>query len=150
MIVYRLCREDEIQQILNSQSFSEVGNFCRNNSERNTHHYDENIKYLHFFKTKTDLLYLNTLKGRYICVYDIPEELLLKHYGLGKYRDYVRFAHLNQVEEFAIPTNLIKFDYLQSIDRIIKDIDVEDFYEETQGHLEEVYCKALDIDKMTY
>ena len=60
MKVFRLCREDEVKQILNSKSFENVGNYCRN-SERNSHNYNEDVRYLHFFKNKSDLLYLNTL-----------------------------------------------------------------------------------------
>ncbi|MBE5757341.1 MAG: hypothetical protein E7345_00205 [Clostridiales bacterium] len=140
MIVYRLCREDEIQKILRNLSFEGVGYYCRNN-EKNSHTYNEDIKYMHFFKNKTDLLYLNTLMGRFICVYDIPEELLLKHFGYGKYYDYIRFATLKDVEEFAIPSDNIRFNYLQSINKIIKDIDYEEMYEkfDLREFLQEIY-----------
>ena len=33
---------------------------------------------------------------------------------------------MNEVEEFAIPRSIIKFDYLTSISKIIKNIDFED------------------------
>lgn len=150
MKVYRLCRKLEVEQILNNESFNEVGNFCRN-SERNSHNYDESIKYLHFFKQKTDLLYLNTLSGRFICTYDIPEELLSKHYGVGSYRDYIRFVYLNQVEEYAIPSRLLNFDYIQTIDEIVHDMDVEDFYKEdsTKKCVKRIYSKQPHPNQVT-
>lgn len=148
MKVFRLCREDEVKQILNSKSFENVGNYCRN-SERNSHKYNEDVRYLHFFKNKSDLLYLNTLANRFICVYDIPKELLSSYYGHGKYRDYIRFVTLNKVEEFAIPAASIRFDYLNSIIKIIKDIDFEDMYENPNlsGLTQEIYIQDKNIEK---
>ena len=148
MKVFRLCREDEVKQILNSKSFENVGNYCRN-SERNSHKYNEDVRYLHFFKNKFDLLYLNTLANRFICVYDIPKELLSSYYGHGKYRDYIRFVTLNKVEEFAIPADSIRFDYLNSIIKIIKDIDFEDMYENPNllGLTQEIYIQDKNIEK---
>lgn len=148
MKVFRLCREEEVKQILNSKSFENVGNYCRN-SERNSHNYNEDVRYLHFFKNKSDLLYLNTLANRFICVYDIPKELLSSYYGHGKYRDYIRFVTLNKVEEFAIPAASIRFDYLNSIIKIIKDIDFEDMYENPNlsGLTQEIYIQDKNIEK---
>ena len=148
MKVFRLCREDEVKQILNSKSFENVGNYCRN-SERNSHNYNEDVRYLHFFKNKSDLLYLNTLANRFICVYDIPKEFLSSYYGHGKYRDYIRFVTLNKVEEFAIPAASIRFDYLNLIVKIIKDIDFEDMYENPNlsGLTQEIYIQDKNIEK---
>ena len=148
MEVFRLCREDEIQQILDNQSFDKVGNFCRN-SEKNSHLYNEEIKYMHFFKKKSDLLYLNTLKGRFICIYNIPRELLSKHFGYGKYLDYIEFSTLNKVEEFAIPSENMRFEYLKSVNKIIKDIDFEDMYETPKltDFIKETYNSDLNYEK---
>ena len=149
MKVFRLCKEDEIHQILDKKSFENVGNYC-SNSEKNSHSYNENKRFLHFFQKKSDLLYLNTLKGRFICVYNIPETVLLNHFGYGKYLDYVQFETLNDVEEFAIPNENIRFDYLQSINKIIKDIDFEDMFENPnlKGYLQEVYNSENNYEKI--
>ena len=48
MKVFRLCREEEIKQILKNQSCEKVGSYC-SNSEKNSHNYNEDVKYLHFF-----------------------------------------------------------------------------------------------------
>ena len=145
MRVFRLCRENEVKKILGSNEFEDIGNYCRN-SEKNTHRYDEDIKYLHFFKKQEDLLYLNTLASRFICVYDIPSDLLSRYHGYGKYRDYIKFVTLNEVEEFAIPSKLIKFEYLLTISRIISDIDIEDMLENSNldGITQKVYNRKMN------
>lgn len=129
MKVYRLCRKNEIDRILGSKNFEDVGDAFQN-SDKNTHNYIPNEKYMHFFKDKSGLLYLNTLKDRYICVYDIPNEILDKHSGKGKYLNFIAFSFYDEVTEYAIPSKLINFNYLKSIEKIIKDIDYEDFYQD--------------------
>lgn len=148
MIVFRLCKEDEVQQILDKQSFEKAGSLCQN-SDKNSHAYNENVKYMHFFAKKSDLLYLNTLKGRFICEYNIPDTVLANHYGLGKYLDYINFSEMNKVEEFAIPSRDIRFDYLESINKITKDIDYEDMFEDSnlKGFVQEVYNSDLNYEK---
>ncbi len=150
MKVYRLCRRDEVEEILDNYSFDNVGNYCRN-SEKNSHIYDESIKYLHFFKQKTDLLYLNTLVGRFICVYDIPENLLSKYCGYGKYRDYIKFSKLVDVEEIAIPSQYIKFDFLENIFEITRNIEFEDLYEDSSlaGLVSEIYNNKSNEDSIS-
>ena len=148
MIVFRLCKEDEVQQILEKQSFEKVGSLCKS-SDKNSHSYNESVKYMHFFANKSDLLYLNTLKGRFICEYNVPEQILSKHFGIGKYVDYVNFSEMNKVEEFAIPSRDIRFDYLQSVNKIVKDIDYEDMFEDSnlKGFVQEVYNSDLGYEK---
>ena len=130
---------------MNNNEFENIGNYCRS-SERNSHRYNEDIKYLHFFKKQEDLLYLNTLTNRFICVYDIPDELLSRYHGYGKYRDYIRFVTLNEVEEFAIPSKFVKFDYLLTISKIIRDIEVEDMLENSNldGITQKVYNRKMN------
>ncbi len=136
MVIYRVCKKEEVKRILDERSFDNVGNFCKN-TEINSHNYKENTKYLHFFKSKTDLLYLNTSKGMYICIYDIPTEILTKYHGFGKYNSYFEIAcsddktiNLVSVEEYAIPSNIIKFKHLKIIAEIIEYADIEDFYDD--------------------
>ena len=58
MYVYRICDKEEIDIIFNYKSFKLVGDYgskyIKNQIERNVnnHNYDENEKYLHFFKKK--------------------------------------------------------------------------------------------------
>ena len=50
MLVYRLCDKEEIQELLNTKSFYNIGRFCNINSMLNNHKYQVNQKYLHFLK----------------------------------------------------------------------------------------------------
>ena len=52
------------------------------------------------------------------------------YFGHGWYRSYINFATLNNVEEYAIPSTKVKFEYLQSIDEITEDIDVDEMIED--------------------
>ena len=47
MKVFRLCRKDEVLQILTQRSLENLGKYGVNN-KKNTHTYNEKIKYLHF------------------------------------------------------------------------------------------------------
>lgn len=148
MKVFRLCRKDEALQILTQRSLENLGKYGVNN-KNNTHTYNEKIKYLHFFKNQFDLFFLNTLKNRFICVYDIPEALLNQHYGYGKYIDYINFKTLCKAEEYAIPSNLVKFEYLQSIFKITKDIDYEDIQEDSSltESIQIIYNQIINTEK---
>ena len=84
MKAFRLCREDEFEEILENNSFDNVGRYYSNNG-CNIRLYKPNKKYLHFFITKSDLLYLSTMKGRFICEYNIIQRVCDKHIGIGKY-----------------------------------------------------------------
>ena len=147
MLVYRICDEDEIDSILGKHSFENVGGYGSRYIKRqktkniNNHDYNENEKYLHFFKDKGSICYMSTNKGRYICVYDIPKAILNESYGIGKYWECFNFSYLEDVEEYAIKTKYLKFDYLVKVDRIYKYIDAEDYlYDHSlDGHLDPIY-----------
>lgn len=140
MIVYRVCKEDEINLIFANKDFLDVGsNFSC--SEISTHKYNENKKYLHFFQKKDSILYLGVLKGRYICTYDIPEDILECHRGIGYYYNYFNYRNLNAVEEYAIETDLIKMSFLKSVGYIKEDIDFDDFIDDydTANFIDVIY-----------
>ena len=126
-MVYRLCNPVEIQEILNSKCFQNVGKVCRNNPKYNNHQYQENQKYLHFFQNYDSLFYLYVKKGTYICEYDIPEEILEKYKGTGIYLDRIFMEKLESVTEYAIPSEKIEWDYSQKVDRVMLDYDIEDY-----------------------
>jgi len=148
MKAYRLCREDEVRQILRDNSFENIGGYYSNYG-CNIHTYLPDKKYLHFFMKKSDLLYLRSMKGRYICEYEIPKRICDKHNGIGKYWDYVDFSELVEVKELAIPTDFIKIDYLRSINKIIKDIDYEDMIEDPDltEFTQKIYIQNKNIEK---
>lgn len=126
MLVYRICKKDEIDNILNNKTFVNLGNnynyFCINN-----HNYNENKKYLHFFLNLDSILYLRTLKDRYLCIYDIDDNILNKNKGLGYYLNYISYSTLDEVIEFRLENKEINFDNLKQIYYINKYIDYEEF-----------------------
>lgn len=130
MIVYRVCKEEEYYQLLHDKNFSNIGYYFNNDETKtiNTHKYNEDIKYLHFFKNlNTSISYLNIEKGMYICKYDIPEDILKEAKGLGYYIDMYNYNH-NEVIEYAIESNKLKFDYLKQVIYITEYVDPQKFY----------------------
>lgn len=148
MNVYRICTREEIQQILSLKGLSQSGApFC-DNKNTSTHKYAKNKKYLHFFESASSIFHLSTAKGRVICIYNIPQKLLNKKLGYGKYWDYITFAKLRNVKEYAIETDLLKFEYLNKAYLITKDIDFEDFYHDQSlnGFIEPIYTSQRITD----
>lgn len=73
----------------------------------NTHNYEPNIQYLHFFHFYEDAIqYIsqrieNSLSDYYIASYEIPNELLNEHIGFGIYPFHI-YKNI-PVLEYAIP-----------------------------------------------
>lgn len=126
MIVYRVCSKREINKIISDKEFYGVGNYYDINLKLNTFKYNKNIKYLHFYEKYEDILYSNTCKDRIVCVYDIPNEILIKYSGIGFYLDCINFRNLVDVKEYAIPTFELVFENLISYNVIEEELDCED------------------------
>ena len=142
MVVYRICKKEELDKIINGIPFSDIGRTCTNDSKLNNHEYKPNIKYLHFYKDYGSIFYLNVTKDHYICTYDIPDEILAEYVGSGRYLDRVFMKKEEQVGEYAIPSSQIDSSYLQRIDKVIDYIDFEDYlYEDYKDNLETIYKK---------
>ena len=69
MLVYRLCRKDEILKILDTRNIDTIGQQWINTPESNTHIYQKGQKYLHFFLSEYEITNLDPKEGRYICTY---------------------------------------------------------------------------------
>lgn len=150
MIVYRICKKDEINIILNDKSFQNVGKVCEINENINTHLYIDNKKYIHFFKDKDSIFYLDTTPDMFICTYDIPSYLLEKHYGIGFYLDKFNFRNLEKVSEYAIENEFINFNHLLKIERLLEYIDIEDYiYEDISSKIETIYVNIQSINKLS-
>lgn len=128
MKVIRLCDEKEIDSIIKNKNFSEVGDFYHDEEKKSNHKYLPNKKYLHFFKDISGIVYLSPTKGRYICTYFIPDEIAEEKMGYGEYLDYVNFKEINLVPEYAIEVELLDFDFLIKVDKIIQDISYKDLF----------------------
>ncbi len=152
MKVYRVCDKEEIDKILNGTDFKDIGapgiRYKKEPGEidLNTHIYDENEMYMHFFPDFKDLFYLNLEEGRYICLYDIPEEILNEGLGTGEYVDLFTYSIPRMVPEYCIKSRLLKFEYLKQIDLITHNIDYIDFLsgEPLDGFYENVYIKSRE------
>lgn len=129
MIVYRVCKKDEIDNILNNKLFINVGNNF-NYSCINNHSYNKDTKYLHFFLNLDSILYLRTLKDRYLCIYDIEDNILNKNKGLGYYLNYISYNTLDEVIEYRLENKDINFDNLKQVYYINNYIDYEDFFDD--------------------
>lgn len=136
MEVYRLCCGKEIDKILFSKKFSDIGKTYSDyysKNKLNDHDYILGVRYMHFFKN-LESIYYSTLIGNdnYLCCYDIPDSLLSKYYGHGNYYYFGNDAL--SLEEYAIPSRKIKFKYLDSVDKIlgysqiVDDFDYENIY----------------------
>ena len=89
MVVYRLCNEKEYNEIINSKNFNNVGKKFVSDNKLNTYNYDNNKLYIHFFKNFESIFYLTTTKGYYICIYDIPNDILNENKSTGFYLDKI-------------------------------------------------------------
>ena len=139
MLVYRVCSGAEIIKLFNDGNFSNVGNFFKKNT-LNTHDYKSDKKYLHFFQNIESVIYVET-KGKFLCTYDIPNEMLDK--GFGNYMDSVNFRSLVSILEYAIEIDEMDFEYLESIDRINSCLEIEDYLKDMSftNFIDPVYKK---------
>ena len=112
MQVFRLCKDKECELILKNRNFEDVGQEFHINSQKNTHQYLPNVKYMHFFENEISLLYLAGYKENYIFVYDIPDEILKSSKGQGFYLDFINFSSTSEATEYAIDTKQMKFAYM--------------------------------------
>ena len=140
MYVYRICKGEEIQSILKNKSFDDVGCSCVIDSKLNNHNYITSIKYVHFFEDYDSIFYLNVTRGYYICTYNIPNDILEKHKGIGNYLDRMFMEKLECVTEYAVPNECLKFEYLQKVDKVVNFVEFEDFlYDEYDNKVSTVY-----------
>ena len=140
MLVYRLCKEEEYNSIMNTKSYDDIGSVCNKNRWLNNHSYQPNQKYLHFFKDFDSIFYCYLKEGTYVCTYELPDELLEQYAGIGKYVDRMFMRKHEMVTEYAIPNEKISFIFLRKIERVNQSIDFEDYLaDEYQDFLETVY-----------
>ncbi len=136
MQVFRVCDKEEIDKILGGVDFRYIGApgeiYKREPGEVvvNNHFYEENEMYMHFFPKFGDLFYINLEEGKYICVYDIPEEILNESIGYGEYKDLFTYSLSRKVPEYCINSKKLKFEYIEQISLITHYIDYMDFLSE--------------------
>lgn len=150
MIVYRLCKKEEIAILFCDKSFQNIGKVCEINSEINTHFYEPEKKYIHFFKNKGDIFYLDVKQDMFICTYDVPSYLLQRYSGIGFYYDRYNFRNLEHVTEYAIENEYIDFNYLIKIEKILEFIDIDDYmYDDISSKIDTIYLNPDIINKIS-
>ena len=143
--LYRLCRKSEVETILKNRNFENIGHACENDCKKNTHMYQQNINYMHFFANELSLLYLYPSKEKMICIYDIPCNIAKEAEGTGFYLDFINFQNLQKTKEYAIQSQNIKFEYLQKIYKISQNLDF-DYIPDKQEIYENLTC-VYDVSK---
>ena len=139
MKLYRIGNSEEKDIIMDNKSFLDVGKYFHDH-KMNTFHYGDS-RYMHFFSSKEHLIVFGISPERYIFTYEIPDEVVSKFQGIGYYYHPYDFNYLNSVEEYAIPSELVCFDYLESIEYISKEFCYANCLEELTSFLTEVYAK---------
>lgn len=125
MKVYRLCRKEEVKKVLKDRNFNNIVHRNSSDSKQNTHKYTKGKEYMHFFEEEISLLYLNLTKGKIICIYDIPEYILEESKGKGFYLDFINFQNIQEVTEYAIESDKMRFEYLKQMYIINEDLDFD-------------------------
>ena len=148
MLVYRLCKVDEVNKLLDERNIESIGVpasvFINEQQTKNisSHEYNYHLSYLHFFKDLSSIFYFYT-EEKFLCTYDIPEEILNNHAGKGFYQNYINYNRIEAVDEYAIPVSELSFQYLNKIDKITEFIDYDDYlYDPTLSEdLKPIYKK---------
>ncbi len=111
MLVYRVCSKEEVDFLLNGGDISLVGGTSEK-YEKNNHHYEENERYMHFFQKEGNVALVGQFPKDYICVYDIPDDVLLGGIGIG---NYIYFPNRLELTEYAIRSRDMLFEYLKQV-----------------------------------
>ena len=126
MLVYRVCSEKEVGIIFEEHSICNIGKEFTSFPTIRSHVYQSGRKYIHFFKNYKDIYRLDIAETPCICTYNIPDELLEQYKGTGNYMTLVFPYKWETVEEYAIPSDLVDYEFLNKVD--VVDAETEDEY----------------------
>lgn len=141
MKVYRIANRIEIDNFLENKSFKGIGSTFNETCKNNSHHYKRNTFYMHFFDSKADTFYFNSPLKRFLCTYDIPDEVTQGHLGIGKYISKYDSSKEVYVLEYAIPSKFIKLEYLESIEVLPVNYTFKEFLQSGEYNSQIVYSK---------
>lgn len=121
MLVYRCLTQKEILI-----KFKETNEDFAAFKGANTHKYEKDISYIHFFKYKKSAeYYLNNNSSFFnpfilYMIADIPLDILKEHFGYGYYCYFDNnFKGTMLFPEYAIPRNIFKSEYIVDISTYI-------------------------------
>lgn len=140
MLVYRVAKEEEIKTLLNEESLENVGRECVVNSKLNNHNYLSGKRYLHFYPDYGSIFYTNSGDNRYICTYDIPDDVLEPHKGIGYYLDREYYERLEEVTEYAVEVEYLSFSNLKKVEMMTDLVLFEDYcYGDYGDYIQTIY-----------
>lgn len=105
--VYRYVNADELA-LLQSRSLSCLGNVFNGEQLSNTHKYDKETKYIHFFDSNNlPQRVISSLPhtSEFLCEFEIEKSVLASHKGKGYYPPRGYDEPYTEVVEYAIPAS---------------------------------------------
>lgn len=136
MRVFRLCTEDE----LTSLSLGDTIGKEYNETESSTHTYEKGEKYLHFYYDKVFAFFKEIDVGEYLCEFQFPNDYD-RFRGKGSYKTKTGYEHFVNVDELSLKSELVTYDNIVSISRVVDDYNPRYKYEQ------EIYRYVDPIDK---
>lgn len=117
MKVYRYLSHEELKNILRNNVENIGSYFSNENSKMNTHRYDPNERYIHFYKNSESMqdiraIYRNFSNDFYFCCFDVPISLLFVCKGKGYYPAHGFQEDICTLTEYAIPASSFKTKWL--------------------------------------
>ena len=146
---------EEVERILKGKKFDKIGCQREPDEHLNTHQYQKDVYYMHFFLAEDSLFYIYLERNYCICIYEIPDDLVNTYYGKGYYpnRKCIRDGQhciLEEVEECAIPSQLMDFSYLRAVYVLNSYPIYEDYLNGTFPYfLDEFYTNDEQRKKLT-
>lgn len=69
---------------------------------------------------------------------------------MGQYRNFINFNNLVPVAEYAVESDLMKFEYLKRVNKIVVDIDYEDYFFDPslKGFRENIYSQTNHLKEI--
>ena len=125
MRVYRFLSEEELILILNGNS-SKLGRYF-DSGLSNTHKYDVNEKYLHFFFRKNDCEYIKTIHQNhfssdsgFLAEFNIPLARIIGHIGKGFYESNKGGYDKDHdtCYELALPSSIFNPSWIKGYEKI--------------------------------
>lgn len=140
MIVYRVCKKEEVDTLLKDKSFYNIRKLYKNNDKI----------YIYFFKKIKDIFNLNVNEEMYFCTYDIPFSLLKRCCDVSFYHDKFIFKNLGEIVIYAIKNRYIEFDYLIKIEKLLQCVDGENYiYDNISSKTKVIYLNYDNIYKFS-
>ena len=115
--VYRYISQRELG-LLENGDFESLGSTYSRKEVSNTHKYNEDEKYLHFFDSTnlpSTVLHSLSKTKEFLCEFEIDKSILSHHKGTGYYTPQGYDFDYTSVTEYAIPTSEYNPNWLTSI-----------------------------------